>query len=157
MLNQQFGHLHPVSSYQRRNFSLSILQLMATTFTSPAQPTPNLHVSATPISELQERIPAVFVFSEAVTEPQAVCLLEGLQDPYDANRKICLDMLYSLPISKIQLNVRTRGHDCVLNSRHAHYNMPVILFVCVCVRVQLFLCHVLVTTYQKCHVDFLAI
>lgn len=100
LLNQQFRHLHPLSSFQRRHFSLSILQLLASCFPCPS-PSP----STTPS-------PPVVVFPLAVTNLQASCLLEGLRDPYEANRNISLELLQELPTSKIRLTV---CHDCAVS------------------------------------------
>lgn len=99
MLDQQFGFLHSLFSFQRRNFSLSVLQLMAACFRSPVALT---HGSG---AEDSPGIPAVFVFSSAVSEQQGACLMEGLRDPYDANRALCLNLLSELPVHKLGLTV----------------------------------------------------
>lgn len=99
LLDQQFSVLHPLSSFQRRSFSLSILQLMAACFRSP--------LALTHGSSAQDGpgIPAVFVFSSVVSELQGACLVKGLRDPYDTNRALCLELLLELPVHKLGLTV----------------------------------------------------
>ena len=93
LLAQQFEVLHPLSSFQRRYFSLSLLHLMATSFPPPSTQDPPAN------------IPPVFVFRREVSEPQAQCLLQGLQDPYEANRLLCLELLLQLPARTLCLTV----------------------------------------------------
>ena len=100
LIDQQFAVLHPLSSFQRRNFSLSILRICASAFpSSPVTSTSEVAVPDTIISP-------VFVFSEAVSDSQASSLFEGLRDPYNANRIISLDLVLGLPTNKLGLNVR---------------------------------------------------
>ena len=84
--------LHPLSSFQRRNFSLSLLQTMASIFTPDQE-------------ERVSQIPAVFEFERSVSQEQARCLVDGLRDPFDANRLLCLELLYRLEPGKIGLDV----------------------------------------------------
>ena len=81
LFTQQFQALHPWSSYQRRNFALSILQLLATIF-----PPSSISLTNSPISPL-------FNFYKAMKKNQARCLIHALQDSYDANRVITLQLL----------------------------------------------------------------
>lgn len=92
LLAQQFGVLHPLSSFQRRYFSLSLLCLMASCFSSE-EPPENISISP------------MFLFSQEVSEAQGQCLLEGLQDPYEANRVLCLELLLQLPVERLGFNV----------------------------------------------------
>ena len=47
----------------------------------------------------------MFEFEQSVTQEQAKCLVDGLRDPFDANRLLCLELLYKLKSEKIGLNV----------------------------------------------------
>lgn len=84
--------LHPLSSFQRRSFSLSLLQTLASVF--------SLHKEETTAT-----IPPIFDFALAVSREHARVLLEGLSDPFDANRTMCLELLYKLNPDNIGLNV----------------------------------------------------
>lgn len=104
-MEQQFKVLHPLSSFQRRSFSLSLLQLMASIFEEP-----NSSLASNPTSSTSEEavssIPPVFDFTTAVSASQAKCLLGGLQDAFDANRSICLELLLKLPVKMVGFTVR---------------------------------------------------
>ena len=89
LLEQQFDVLHPLSSFQRRSLSLSLLQTIASIF-SPVQDT---------------SISPILVFPVVVSIEQAHTLVEGLKDPFDANRAICLELLCRLDTAKIGLSV----------------------------------------------------
>ena len=78
LMAQQFEVLHPLSSYQRRNFALSILQLTCMIFED---------------HPLNTSIPPLFNLPAAASKAQVLCLLESLQDSYDANRAIAFDLL----------------------------------------------------------------
>ena len=104
-MTQQFAVLHPLSSFQRRSFSLSLLQLMASIFDEP-----NSSAASNPISSISEdssssAIPSVFNFPSAISPSQAKCLLDGLQDAFDANRSVCLELLLKLPAEMIGFTV----------------------------------------------------
>ena len=62
LLDQQFAVIHPGSSFQRRNFALSLLQLVACLFEQ--RPTGQ-------VDSEESQIPSVFDFKKAVTEQQA--------------------------------------------------------------------------------------
>lgn len=106
LLDQQFKELHPLSSFQRRNFSLSLLQLLMTIFdqsesqTSGGQePHKGKADVSTPV------IPPVFECGATVTKEQAMSLVDGLRDPFDANRQLCLELLLKLQCTKVGLDV----------------------------------------------------
>ena len=105
LMDQQFKVLHPLSSFQRRSFSLSLLQLMASIFDEP-----NSSSASNPTSSFSEEtptsIPPIFYFPSAISASQAQCLLDGLQDPFDANRSVCLELLLKLPEEMIGFAVR---------------------------------------------------
>ena len=103
LLNQQFKVLHPLSSFQRRSFSLSLLQLMAAIFDEPNSSSASNPSSSEPTSS---EIPSIFDFPSAISSRQARCLLEGLLDPFDANRSVCLELLLKLDANLIKLTVR---------------------------------------------------
>ena len=90
MLEQQFIALNPISSYQRRNFVISILQLLSTIF---------------PDQSPDVTIPPVFEFGSAISKPQTRCLLNSLQDSYDPNRAGALELLLKVPQDKLGLEV----------------------------------------------------
>lgn len=98
LLDQQFSVLNPLYSFHRRNFSLSVLHLMASCFRPPPSPPAVPCAVATP--------PPVFDFVGAISEQQCICLWEGLQDPYDANRTLYLDLLLLLPKERWKEKVR---------------------------------------------------
>ena len=50
-------------------------------------------------------IPPVLEFSSAVTKEQAMSLVDGLRDPFDANRQLCLELLLKLQCTKVGLDV----------------------------------------------------
>lgn len=61
---------------------------------------------ATIFSPVQDAsIPPIFVFSLAVNREQAHTLVEGLKDPFEANRIMCLELLYRLDTAKIGFSV----------------------------------------------------
>lgn len=104
-MSQQFATLHPLSSFQRRSFSLSLLQLMASIFEEP-----NSSSASNPTNSISEDstasvIPSVFDFPSAISTSQAKCLLDGLQDAFDANRSVCLELLLKLPAEIIDFTV----------------------------------------------------
>lgn len=94
-MNQQFGVIHPWSSFQRRNFSLSLLHLLSVTF------------SETPADS---EVPAIFRFHTAVSKGQARSLVLALQDSFEANQKIALELLLQLPVNVIGLEVCTKNN-----------------------------------------------
>lgn len=89
-MNQQFSVIHPWSSFQRRNFSLSLLHLLSTTFSETPDDT---------------EVPAIFQFHTAVSKAQARSLVLALQDSFEANQKIALELLLQLPADVIGLEV----------------------------------------------------
>ena len=109
---QQFKELHPLSSFQRRNFSLSLLQLIAAIFDQPPEGLAQLTAAE---SQSTSMLSQLFNFSAAVTEEQAKRLLEALHDPYDANRSICLELLLKLPNEKIGFHVMCDRHAAHLS------------------------------------------
>ena len=105
-MTQQFAVLHPFSSFQRRSFSLSLLQLMASIFDEPNSSAASNPTSSTSSDDsTTSTIPSVFNFSSAVSPSQAKCLLDGLQDAFDANRLVCLELLLKLPAEMIGFTV----------------------------------------------------
>ncbi len=111
LLTQQFDVLHPLFSFQRRNLSLSILQLMAACFPPPTECSLDNN-AARDVAGCDAAPPPVFVFSSAVSEPQGACLLGGLRDPYETNRVMCLDLLLELPTDKFGLTVSSWKPSC---------------------------------------------
>ena len=106
-MDQQFKVLHPLSSFQRRSFSLSLLQLMASIFEEPnSSSASNPACSSSSSEEGVLSIPSVFDFPSAISASQARCLLEELQDPFDANRSVCLELLLKLPVEMMGFRVR---------------------------------------------------
>ena len=93
MLEHQFIALNPLSSYQRRSFAISILQLLSTIFPDQAP---------------EVGIPPVFEFGSAVSKPQTRCLLNCLQDSYDPNRAGALELLLKVPENKLGFEVCSR-------------------------------------------------
>lgn len=104
-MTQQFAVLHPLSSFQRRSFSLSLLQLMASIFDEPNSSAASNSTSSTSDDSTASTIPSVFNFASAVSPSQAKCLLDGLQDAFDANRSVCLELLLKLPAEMIGFTV----------------------------------------------------
>jgi len=91
LLNQQFEVLHPLSSFQRRNFALLVLQLLSTIF--------EFHLT-------DMTVHPIFDFNTALSEVQAKSLLHGLRDSYDANRVLYFELLQKIPAEKLGLMVR---------------------------------------------------
>lgn len=52
-------------------------------------------------SSSSSNISPILVFPLAVSQPQSRCLLEGMRDPYDANRVLCLHLLLRLPATQM--------------------------------------------------------
>ena len=84
-----FEVLHPLSTYQRRHFVLSVLQLMRAIF-SP---------STSGCIEGER-------FSQLVTMAQYRTLVHTLWDTFDSNRSIAAELLLSLPTHFSGLQVR---------------------------------------------------
>lgn len=63
-------------------------------------------------------IPPIFDFTMAVSGEHARTLVECLRDPFDANRVMCLELLYKLDTAKMGLNV---SHQ----SKSTHIFIPV--------------------------------
>ena len=85
-----FEVLHPLCTYQRRHFALSVLQLMNTIFSS----TLSERVAGTP-------------FSLLVTKSHGHALLHTLWDTFDSNRSIAVELLLTLPQDKTGVQVCT--------------------------------------------------
>ncbi len=58
-------------------------------------------------ASLPSSIPPLLVFNLAVTANQGRCLIHGLQDTYDANRAIALELLLQLPLATTGLEVHS--------------------------------------------------
>ena len=71
-----------------------ILQLMAIVFES--------HPTDT-------TIPPIFNFCTALSNSQAMSLLHALQDSYDANRVLYLELLQGIPAEKLGLTVKLKS------------------------------------------------
>ena len=90
-----FEVLHPLSTYQRRHFALSVLQLMKSVFSDGT--------SASVCVDREK-------FSQLVTKAQYRTLVYTLWDTFDTNRSIAVELLLSLPthFSGLQVLLQVR-------------------------------------------------
>lgn len=125
-MEQQFKVLHPLSSFQRRSFSLSLLQLAASIFDAPNSSSASNPTNTTSEEETSN-FPPVFDFPCAITSAQSTCLFDGLQDAFDANRYICLELLLMLPVEKIGFTVSQscfkQNYTCYIFYLVCHFNV----------------------------------
>ena len=140
-MTQQFGSLHPFSSYQRRHMALSVLHLLSTIFpfsSSHAQcdnhmsdpvdhSSPFLHKA----TSTDYTIRPVFEFPSAVSVNQARRLVYCIKDSYDANRVLVFDLLCHLPHKTVGLQVSYIVAEKPLGSHLVHTSPSLFCFWCV--------------------------